>query len=128
MIEVGDRPADRGSERRADRDDDLGGVVTNAGRHPAPTTIGLRTTSLAEQLPRRDDLRQRLEELPALALEPVARPGSGVRVRVVHGRMDDAVGGDDRGRLQVVGGHALALHPEHRLGNVREPARGRARE
>ena len=36
--------------------------------------------------------------------------------------MHEAVLVDDRRRLEVVGGHALALHPEYRLGHLREAA------
>ena len=67
-------------------------------------------------------MRQRLEKLPALALEPVAGARACVLVRVVDRRAHDAVRVDHRRRLQVVRRDALPLHPEHGLGDVSEPA------
>ena len=98
------------------------GIVTLSPPRPRSDTIGSAPSRLAEQLRRSDDLRQRLEELPALALEPVAGSRARVLVRVVDRRADDAVGVDDRRRLQVVGRDPLALHPEHGLRDVGEAA------
>ena len=102
-------------------------TTTSAASSPCAAVVALGhdrlgVARLAEELGGRDDLRQGLEERPALALEPVAGARPGVLVRIVDGRVHEAVRVDDRRRLQVVGGDALALHAEHRLGDVGEAA------
>ena len=121
MALVGDRLPDRVCERRADRDDDLL-RIGSLPRLAALEHDGLRVGFAAEQLGRIDDVRQRLEQTPPLAFEPVAGAGAAVDVRVVHGRMDKAVGVDHRGGLQVVGRDPLALHRHDRLRDVTEAA------
>ena len=67
-------------------------------------------------------MRERLQQLPPRALQPVAGAGPEVGVRVVHRRVDEAVGVDHGSGLQVVGRDPLPLHREHRLGLVDEAA------
>ena len=62
--------------------------------HDRAPTLRRRRAELA----RVDDVRQRLQQLPALALEPVAGPGPRVLVRVVDRRAHEPVGVDHRRR------------------------------
>ena len=85
VLELRDRPADPVRERRSDRDHDLGRVVTVA-RGSALVDDRLCCALLTEQLGRSHHLRQRLQELPALALQAIAGARAGVLVRIVHRR------------------------------------------
>ena len=69
-------------------------------------------------------MRECAETRPAVAFEPVARAGTGVAVRVVDRGLDGSVRRDDGRGLEVVRGDPLTLHPEHRLGHVREAGVG----
>ena len=100
-------------------------ITTSAGSSPRSGGRGLlqdrrRLVLAAAERARVDDVRQRLQELPALALEPVAGARAEVGVRVVDRRADEAVRLDHRRGLEVVGRDALAEHPDHRLGDVLE--------
>ncbi len=74
------------------------------------------------QVARVDCIGQRLEQLPAVALEPVARAGAGVGVRVVDGRVHRPALVDDRRRLEIVRAHPLPLHADDRRRDVLEAA------
>ena len=117
------QPRDRLSqavcERGADGDHDLGGIVPGHGRAGLFHDRG-RVRDGGTQAPRVDDVRQRLQQRPALALEPVARSRPEVEIRVVDGRPDEPVGLDHRGGLEVVRRDPLAQHPDDRLGDVHE--------
>ena len=121
VVEVGDRATDRVGERRADRNHHLRRVVARF-RTASFGHDRLGSDAVADERGRRDDLRQRLEKRPALALEAIAGPRPGVLVGVVHRRAHEAVRVDHRRRLQVVRRDPLALHAEHGLGDVGEPA------
>jgi len=82
------------------------------------------TLSRCAEQPCVDRVRQAAQALPPLAFEPVAGAGAAVVVRVVQRRDDVAVGADDGGGLEVVGGDPLSLHREDRLCHVAEAAAG----
>src|SRR5262245_20059500 len=120
MAEAVDRRLEAVAERGADGDDDLLG-------RGAPSRLAELVEERARPVGRPHSDRTRVELvrqgpelLPARAFEPVAGAGPEVVVALVHGRLDGAVGSDDRGRLQVVGGDPLTLHAEHRVGDVGE--------
>ena len=74
MGEPVDRLADRVRERGPNRDDHVQGIVA---RHRRATLLDQRLASIVagREPARLDDMRQRLQQLPPISLEPVARPG-----------------------------------------------------
>ena len=126
VLEPADRLAQRGAERGADSDHDLARRLAQPG-DPGVGGGGRPLGGARGEVGRRLDVRQLLQQLPAGALEAVARARAGVDVRVVDRRDDAAIGSEDRRGLEVVGRDALALHCQDRLGDVAE-ARGLERE
>ena len=71
VIEPVDRLADRVRERRADGDHDLGRIRA-ARRLPDDHDELVARAAAGAELRRVDDVRERLQRFPAVALEPVA--------------------------------------------------------
>ena len=102
-------------------------TTTSVGSVPAAaaaasSSTGARPAAAPPSVRGSTTCGKRLQQLPALALEPVARPRPEVRVRVVHRGAHEPVRLDDRRRLEVVRRDALAEHPDDRLGDVLEAA------
>ena len=110
VVEPVDRLPKRVGEGGPDGDHDLERVRPRPAS-PTSTTIGSVPVTRRESR-RIDDVRKRLQRLPARPLEPVAGAGPGVQVRVVHRRADVAVLVHHRGGLEIVGRDALPLHPD----------------
>ena len=119
MQQVVDRLAQAVSEGRADCDHDLVGPAAGlgvAGVDEQRRPVGCRRGEGA----RVEDVRQRLQQLPPVAVERPARAGAGVEVGIADRRAHLAVGLDDGRRLQIVPRDALPLHREDGLGDVGE--------
>ena len=104
MVEIGDRAANRVPEGRPDRDDHLVGTISLRGRSSRDDDRS-PLARIIEEVGRFDHVRQRLQELPAIAVEAIARSGPRVDVGVVDGGQHPPVPHHCRG-LEVVAGDA----------------------